>query len=62
MEARLAEAIDGARAVGDLETWGVAALLLTRTRFTIGPGSIGAGTDTAPLEELLAHSRASTIE
>ena len=53
VEARLSEAIEGAKAVGDIDMWGVAALLLTRTRFTIGPDSIGVGTDTGPLEELL---------
>ena len=53
VETRLSEAIEGAKAAGDIDMWGVAALLLTRTRVTIGPDSIGAGIDTGPLEELL---------
>ena len=53
VELRLGEAIDGARAAGDIDTWGVAALLLMRARFTIGSGSVGAEIDTAILDELL---------
>ncbi len=53
-ERLLLRAIADARAAGDVDTWGVAALLLTRARFTIGTASVGAGVDTSELDELLA--------
>ena len=52
-EQRLLEAIADARMAGHLDVWASAALLLTRARVTIGPGSVGAGVDTTILEELL---------
>ena len=52
-EQRLLEAIADATVAGDLDVWASAALLLTRARLTIGPGSVGARVDTTVLEELL---------
>ena len=50
---RLLEAVADAKTAGDVETWGAAALLVTRAQLTIGQSSIGSGVDTSMLEELL---------
>ena len=51
-EQRLLESIADAKDVGEVDVWASAALLLTRARMTIGPGSVGARIDTSVLDEL----------
>jgi hypothetical protein len=49
-------AVEHARALGDLERWGPAAVLAARIRVTSGVGALGAHIDREPLEAFLADA------